>query len=192
MAHLSEQKQALRQAILERLKHMDAQSREAESRSVVRRILETLPMDRTICAYAPLPTEPNITPLLTELLQRGQRLYLPAFDGHSCVFRRVNSLNELTVSSFGIPEPSLPAPLLNPEEPVIALIPGRAFDTRGGRLGRGNAGYDRWITAHRKQNPHSTYYGVAFDCQIVSEVPMEEHDAFLDGVITGRGLTKAS
>ncbi len=46
------------------------------------------------------------------------------------------------------------------------------------------------MTEHRTANAASHYYGVAFDCQLVSAVPMEEHDVFLDGMITGRGFER--
>ena len=31
------------------------------------------------------------------------------------------------------------------------LIPGRAFDAKGNRLGRGNGGYDKWIAEQRER-----------------------------------------
>ena len=188
MPHLSDQKEELRTAILERIQHMNAQERAAQSCSIERRILETLPVEKVVCAYFPLQTEPDIRALLAELLTRNQPLYLPAFDGSALVMRRVHDLSRLQVSSFGIPEPAADAEVLDPAETIVAMIPGRAFDQAGGRLGRGNGGYDRWINVHRANNNQSQYFGVAYDCQIVSVVPMEEHDAPVDGVITGRGL----
>ncbi|MFH0851299.1 MAG: 5-formyltetrahydrofolate cyclo-ligase [Candidatus Peregrinibacteria bacterium] len=191
MSNLSEQKAELRAAILERIQHMNEQSRSAESRSIVRRILEVLPVDRTICAFAPMKTEPDIQPALEEILRRGQALYFPAFDGRHLVMRKAMHLTDLVASSFGIPEPPDTCPPLDPGESVIVLVPGRAFDQKGGRLGRGNGGYDRWLSEHRMNNAASQYYGVAFDCQLVSEVPMEEHDVFLDGIISARGFAPA-
>ncbi|MDD5103166.1 MAG: 5-formyltetrahydrofolate cyclo-ligase [Candidatus Peribacteraceae bacterium] len=188
MPHLSEQKQELRQAILERIRHMNEQARAAESRSIVRQLFGVLPQDRAVCAFFPLQTEPDIRPLLSAIITRDQPLFLPAFDGHMLVMRRTRDLAQLQTSTFGIPEPPGDAEALDVHAPVIALIPGRAFDRTGGRLGRGNGGYDRWMNAHRKENGQSLYYGVAFDCQLVSEVPMEEHDVVLDGMITGRGF----
>lgn len=209
MSHLADQKAELRAAILERLQQMNDRSREAESRSVVRRILDVLPVDSAVCAYMPMRTEPDIRPLLTEILARRQPLFLPSFDGSNLVMRRVHDLQHLPVSAFGIPEPAADAALLDQNVPVVALVPGRAFAADGGRLGRGNGGYDRWIAEHKKTNASATslpsgerpseglspkksyYYGVAFDCQIVSAVPMEEHDAFVDGIFTPRGFLTA-
>ncbi|MDD5041212.1 MAG: 5-formyltetrahydrofolate cyclo-ligase [Candidatus Peribacteraceae bacterium] len=191
MLHISEQKIELRAAILERIRHMNEQQRAAESRSIALRILEALPKDRAVCVYYPLSTEPDLLSLLAEILTRNQPLFLPAFDGQNLVMHRVLDLSQLQTGSFGIPEPSSDAEILDTKTPVTVLIPGRAFGAAGGRLGRGNGGYDRWITAHRQENAQSRYFGVAFDCQMVNSVPMEEHDAPVDGVFTPRGFVPA-
>jgi 5-formyltetrahydrofolate cyclo-ligase len=65
------------------------------------------------------------------------------------------------------------------------LVPGRAFTKAGGRLGRGGGTYDRWINAQRKKNPATRFIGVCFRCQIIKELPMEEHDEKVDEVVTG-------
>lgn len=192
MSHITEQKQELRAAILERLQGMNELSRAAESRTIVRRILEVLPHDKAVCAYVPLKTEPDIRPLLEEILKRGQPLYLPVCAppatpvGNRLLMLRITNLVDLIPGSCGIPEPDPSSPALDPKIPVIVLVPGRAFDVTGGRLGRGNGGYDRWITEHRAENSRSQYFGVAFDCQMVSAVPIEPHDAPVDGVFTSR------
>lgn len=190
MTHVSEQKKELRAAILERIQHMNEQARAAESRSITRRLLDILPVDTPICAFFPLKSEPDIRPLLEEILSRKQELSLPAFDGQKLVMRRVTDLAHLRPSTFGIPEPAPDFPALDVSVPVIALIPGRAFDHTGNRLGRGNGGYDRWINAHRRENGKSLYYAVAFECQLVADVPVEAHDAPLDGIVTVRGLER--
>lgn len=195
--HPSVLKAELREAMLERIRRMNDDARAAESRSIVRRLLELLPTSGAICAFCPLKTEPDIRPLLAEILKRNQPLYLPAAAPSNgtgvgrLTMRRVRGLAELATGPFGIAEPPQSAPALPSIEPVIVLIPGRAFDAKGDRMGRGNGGYDRWITEHRKVNDRSRYYGVAFDCQIVTVVPMEAHDAVMDGVVTGRGLVGA-
>ncbi|MEI8230662.1 MAG: 5-formyltetrahydrofolate cyclo-ligase [Candidatus Peregrinibacteria bacterium] len=187
MTHPSVEKATLRKAILERLQKIPDHMKAAESRSITRRIVESLPQDIAICGFVPLKTEPNIRPALEEILQRNQPLYLPVFDGKALTFRKTTDLETLIMGPHGIPEPPKSAPILPENLPLFVLVPGRAFDAHGGRLGRGNGGYDRWITEHRKSGVESKCVGVAFDHQIVPEVPMEEHDQYVDAVITGRG-----
>ena len=63
----------------------------------------------------------------------------------------------------------------------IAIIPGFAFDEKGGRIGSGDGLYDRLIPIL----PVTTRkVGLAYESQIVQHVPMESHDRHVDIIIT--------
>jgi len=188
MAHAADQKRHLRLAMEERLQHMNAQSRAAESRSLCRRLLPVIPPGATVCAYVPLPTEPDIRPLLKELILRGDAVFLPCSERGGLQFRRSEELATLLPGPLGILEPPHDAEELDPMQCTIALVPGRAFDHRGNRLGRGNGGFDMWIHHQRKTNPKTRMIGIAFDCQNVHEVPTETHDERMDIIATPRGI----
>ena len=79
----------------------------------------------------------------------------------------------------GISEPSEEAPLIDASEIGFAVIPGVAFDSAGHRLGRGKGYYDRLLPSL-----NCLKAGVAFDHQLVAEVPVEEHDISMDMVFT--------
>ena len=79
----------------------------------------------------------------------------------------------------GILEPSGEAPLVRADEIGFAIVPGMAFDVRGGRLGRGKGYYDRLLPSLG-----CIKAAVAFPHQIVDAVPMERHDVRMDMVIT--------
>lgn len=70
------------------------------------------------------------------------------------------------------------------------LIPGVAFTENGGRLGHGMGYYDTYLRRLIQQGPiprcQITLIGLAFKEQMLSEdeVPMEEHDCFLDLVVS--------
>ncbi len=63
----------------------------------------------------------------------------------------------------------------------IALIPGIAFDEKGGRIGSGEGYYDRLIP---KLAVTTRKVSLAFESQIIQQVPMESHDKFVDIIIT--------
>ncbi len=177
----------LRDAITDRLRRMKPNEHAAESRSLCRRILGALPpAPVTICAFSSLNDEPDIFPLLTELLKRGDHVFLPAHEGNKLAFRQITDMKELTPGKFGILEPSLEGS--KPENIDIALIPGRAYDRQGNRLGRGNGGYDIWLRYARKEHPGMQAWGVILECQLVHDIPMEPHDERVDTVVTARGL----
>jgi len=61
----------------------------------------------------------------------------------------------------------------------LILVPGVAFDLRGGWLGRGRGFYDRLLAGF-----HGIKCGVAFDEQMVEEVPTGTLDVRMDFVLT--------
>jgi 5-formyltetrahydrofolate cyclo-ligase len=190
--HVSDQKAALRASIKERLERLPEQKRIAESRSICRRVLENLPpAPCVVCAYVPLKSEADIRPLLEALLKRGDRLFLPRFEENELRFRRADDLSKLLPGALKIQEPPESAELLDPHALQIALIPGRAFDLRGGRLGRGNGGFDIWVEKVRAANKKAQFWGIALELQIVNDVPKEPHDQPLDAIVTARGKIEA-
>ncbi len=185
-------KDLLRQRIKERMEKLSAQDLAAESRSLSRRLGELLPSHvRVLCAYYPLHTEADLRSLMLALLNRGDELYLPRFAEKKLTFHRAMDLDHLVLGELKIKEPSRQEQPLDPLRLDLALIPGRAFDVTGHRLGRGNGGYDVWIRAQRAHNPKTLFWGVALECQIAREVPHEPHDEKMDAIITSRGILGA-
>ena len=186
--HTADQKAQLRQAITERLASISPKARLAEGRSLSRRILSILKPSDRVTAYFPIKTEADIRPLLLELTKSNQTLYLPVFADNKMILRQCRSLDELTPGELNIPEPPPDAYTPQSEEIDIVLVPGRAFDRLGNRLGRGAGGYDRWIDMQQKHNAQTRFIGVCNECQLVNEVPVEEHDQRVDTVITAREM----
>ena len=186
-----EQKAALRNAIKERLTRLSPKDRSAETRSLCKRILEELPAAPiTLCAYSPLSDEADILALIGELFKRGDTVCLPAHEVGKLIFRTATSLDDLVPGDFAIPEPPHSSQQPEPAAIRVVLVPGRAFDRKGNRLGRGNGGYDVWIRKQRKENPETQFWGVALECQIVQEIPVEAHDAHVDAIVTARGFRR--
>ena len=67
----------------------------------------------------------------------------------------------------------------------IAIIPGIAFDEKGGRIGSGDGYYDRLIP---RLSITTRKVALAFECQIVQQVPMESHDKHVDIIITEKRI----
>lgn len=185
----TKEKQRLREAVRERLLHSQRKDLALESRLICKKLKELLRNPPfVLAAFFPLTTEPDLRPFLREALQEGWELYLPTAGERSFIFRRVSSLHELHTGPWNIPEPSESCEPLDPQRLSHALIPGRAFDQKGWRVGRGGAGYDRWMREQRSQNTNTIFWGIAFECQILPHVPHVDHDERLDGIVTARGF----
>ncbi|MFA7232740.1 MAG: 5-formyltetrahydrofolate cyclo-ligase [Terrimicrobiaceae bacterium] len=127
-----------------------------------------------VAAFAPLGGEPDALDPWPE----DKRIALPRVSGDGLVFHWVAHRNDLRPGSFGVPEPPSEAPPAENEFGLI-LVPGLAFDPRGGRLGRGKGFYDRFLAG-----AGGVRAGVCFDDQVVEDVPREAHDLRMDFVVT--------
>lgn len=136
---------------------------------------------KNILFFAPLHTELDIWPLLGEVLASGKSVALPRFDTAARTYAACE-IKDLTVDlvagQFGIREPNETCSIISQALDLI-LVPGVAFDLKGGRLGRGAGYYDRLLA-----NVAGTRCAVAFDQQIVDELPVETHDLGMDYILT--------
>lgn len=187
--HIRDEKELVRTRIKERAVRLTENDRSAESRSICRRVLENLPAGpQTMCAYMPMRSEPDIAPLITELIALGHSVFVPMFTKSNFEFRQIHSLEDLIPGKFGLLEPLPSAPLLDNKKVTVALLPGVAFDRRGYRLGRGNGGYDKWLQSLRKVNPAARVWGIALEHQVTEKVPVEPHDEKVDAIVTAREM----
>lgn len=137
---------------------------------------------RAVLLFFPLPSEPDIAPLLGDALAAGKLLALPRFNATAHTYEAVcvtDLVRELVVGPFQVREPVALCPVVPLNRLDLALVPGLGFDLRGRRLGRGKGHYDRLLAGFGGRK-----IGVAFDFQIVAEVPCEAHDVVLDDIVT--------
>ncbi len=119
------------------------------------------------------------------------------FDLDRCLFHapRISTEDELVPHlydpghlerhRFGFLEPTAAAPILPDDEIDVVLVPGRAFDLGGNRLGRGRGYYDRFIS----RLPRGVVLvGVTTDAHIVDAVPVTDTDRRVDWLATESGV----
>jgi 5-formyltetrahydrofolate cyclo-ligase len=92
-------------------------------------------------------------------------------------------LERLTVGNYGIPEPQLDCPAIDPSVATLALVPALACDHQGFRLGYGGGYYDRFLASH----PLPTL-GICFSEFVFPELPRDPWDQPLDGIATELGI----
>jgi 5-formyltetrahydrofolate cyclo-ligase len=138
----------------------------------------------TVLAFVPLPGEADIRPLLGRVLQSGRRLCLPRVEwgSKSMVAATVESLSELVEGRHQILQPPEGNPEVAEGDLDAVLVPGLAFDERGARLGRGAGFYDRFLA--RPGLRRGMVCGVAFEVQMVQDVPTDPWDVRLDAIAT--------
>ena len=135
---------------------------------------------RNIAAFYPLKGEPNIMPILEELVLEG-RLLLPRCEGDGIMnFYKVSSLRkDLVKGHFGIMEPREGLEKFEGEIPIF-LVPGTKFNWDGCRVGHGKGYYDRFLAKY----PKAYKAGIATPAQISKEpLPQKETDIRMDVII---------
>jgi len=86
---------------------------------------------------------------------------------------------------FGFLQPAADAPRVAPADVDLVLVPGLAFDLRGGRLGYGQGLYDRLLPLLAAGVPR---VGVTIDALVVGRLPTEAHDVAMTHLLTPAGL----
>lgn len=179
-------KRLLRDAMRSTLRAMTSEDRRAASAAACDRVL-AMPAYRnatTVMAYLPLTDELDCEPLLAEALRVGKTVCVPVVDWNSRRMRavRLRSLapESLNADSRGIRTPRVVDELAI-EKLQLVIVPGLAFDQRGGRLGRGGGFYDRFLA---RLPASSQVVGLAFEWQIVGQILREPHDASVARIAT--------
>jgi 5-formyltetrahydrofolate cyclo-ligase len=87
---------------------------------------------------------------------------------------------------LGIREPvdGMPVPV---SEIDLVVVPGLGFDLHGNRLGRGRGFYDRFLS-HR--DFRAVACGLAFEEQVLPDVPTEENDIRMQMVVTDQRVLR--
>ena len=175
------QKHELRQTVLQSLRNIPAEQREASSAALRMALAPWLntPRPLTIALYAPLPHEVNLLPLLSEFPQH--RYGFPRCRKHGEMhFHLVrHPESELRPAALGIPAPIPEIPLIPPAAFDLILVPGVAFTQAGAHLGYGGGYYDRYLP----HCPRAALVAAAFAQQIVPDIPTEPHDLTIPHLI---------
>ena len=135
--------------------------------------------------YRSLPQEPSTDALLSDLLARRARVAVPVRNGSGYRWGWVDATTEWQPGNHGILEPRR-SPVANARELRVIVVPGMAFDIRGGRLGRGGGHYDRLLA-----QATGLRVGLCPERCLVAEVPLEPHDQKVDVVVTEKRIIYA-
>ena len=132
---------------------------------------------RVVMFYVSLKDEVDTIPMIDEALETGKRVCVPVIlkEGKKLIAGEIkNRLEDLEKQHFGIYQPHENRVKEVPLDDIdLVVVPGIAFDKRNMRLGRGHGYYDRFLCC--LPNKAKTI-GLAFDFQLVDNLPHQPHD----------------
>lgn len=159
------------------------------SRRIVARFndLQEYKTARTVMYYVDIRAEVRTRQALPDALASRKRIIVPWCndDGELELFH-LESMGELEIGMYSILEPRAELRArkdkhVAPQDLDLVMVPGVAFDRRGGRTGHGKGYYDKLLAQAR---PEILFVALAFECQLFDEIPMQPHDVFMDKIIT--------
>ena len=135
-----------------------------------------------VALYAHKDSEVETTGLDQRLRDGGFRIAYPRVVDESRVLAFFEvAIDGLAKTRWGLREPSGGSGSVAIGDIAAFVVPGLAFDRAGGRVGWGKGHYDATLAAARAD---AECIGLAFECQLIENVPRESHDVALDAIIT--------
>ena len=188
---IQEEKQVIRERIRALRQSLAPEKVQVAGETIARLIRSyvcTEKLDK-ICIYASTGKEIPTERLINDLLADGVVVAVPDWEawkqGSGLRVLTIASTSELVREGRVVPQPmvtdgrSLPI-----EEIQLFLVPGIAFDHSGNRIGMGGGYFDRLLSYASSK---ASFTGLAYDFQVVTHLPSDDHDIPVHDVVTTGG-----
>ena len=164
------------------------EDKDAVSQAITDRVMQLPEYQQANCImwYVDVRDEARTRHALPAALESGKSIVIPyCVDGELELFH-LEAMEELETGMYKILEPrsdlrEVEAKNVDVKDLDLILVPGVAFDARGGRTGHGKGYYDKLLENAKADTP---LISLAFECQMFDEIPMQSHDIFMDKVVT--------
>lgn len=142
----------------------------------------------TFLIYVSTENEVGTKLLIKYLLSENKVVAVPVCKNKGIMhFIKINSIEDLTESFYGIPEPVLDEDKMITEfKNAVCIVPGVSFDRTGKRIGYGGGYYDRFL----EKADNILTIGLCYESMLCDFVPSEPHDKSVDYIITEKGIIK--
>ena len=176
-------KVALRKRMKQQRAAIPEQQRSSFSRNIAERLfeLEQVRSARSFFVFISYADEVYTHDIIRRLLAEGRTVSVPKIMGrHRMEAVQFSSWEQLERDSLGILAPVENTPVATDVD--VCITPGLAFTETGHRLGYGRGYYDHWFAACRA----GLKVALAFEAQVIDEVPVGEYDVTVDMILTER------
>lgn len=141
----------------------------------------------TVFVYVSAGNEVRTFEIIEKAVNTGKRVCVPrVVPGVKMEAVPISNIDQdLQMGFFNIMEPKQHLLPVDEKEIDLVIVPGLVFDRNGYRIGYGGGYYDKYLARIAE---HCRTIGIAFDFQVVNELPVEEHDMKVMAVITENDL----
>ena len=181
---MKEEKVRLRKQILEHMNSLSTEQYKTLSEQIVFSLYEQREWEEaeTIGITLSMEHEVNTYIIIEKAWQEGKKVVVPKCNRktRTMTFRQIVNFDQLETVYMNLREP---IPVLTKEveanEIDLLIVPGVAYTRRGERIGYGGGYYDRYLVRYKGKT-----LSLAFDFQIVNDIPTEPFDQNVQKIIT--------
>ena len=176
-------KAELRKKILQEMKALSQEQKQAMDRVLTERFLQHpfYQEAKTIATYLSFPHEFQTQELIEQALKDDKKVLIPKTYPKGRMEFVVYDPKQLAKTSFGLLEPQGDLEVVEPSQIDLIHVPGLAFTREGYRIGYGGGYYDRYLEHFAGQSLSTIY-----PCQ-VQEFNFENHDIPVQEVLIYEG-----
>ncbi len=189
-----ENKSDLRKKILNIRNNMEKKDSSEKSAVIMEKLtdMDIYKKAQSVFVYMNFNNEVETMLLIIKMLLERKKVVIPYTDTVNTVIipSELKSIEQdLVKSKFGYYEPAPDRIVpVKADEFDLVVVPGVVFDKNLNRIGFGKGYYDR-ILGSLKDGAKAV--AVAYDFQVLEEVPSEEHDVKMDMIITEKNIYKS-
>ena len=183
-------KSVIRRQLRDSLTAMNDVDRHAKSVAACRFVSTSSEFDaaQVVMLYLSMATEVDTAPLALKCWQAGKSVVVPkvSWDQRRILPVEIASLKDGLTTTGPVREPIAGKPI--PTEFIdLVIVPGLGFTPAGHRIGRGMGFYDRVLA---QSDFVGLSCGLAFEEQVVEQLPVLDHDVPLSMLCTDRGIRR--
>jgi len=175
-------KDSIRQELLKKREELRWNEVIEKSNEIISKLtsLNVFKKAEKIMSYISFDNEVYTHSFIKEYMKK-KKIAVPVIDGNDIILSYIREW-DLKKGKYGILEPKN-VEYVEPAQIELAIIPGIAFDIHGNRIGYGKGYFDRLLTKMR-----AIKIALAFDFQVLDELPAAEHDVKMDAIITEKRI----
>lgn len=180
-----QEKKKIRELIDNKRSALRPEVKEVFDEIIFKKIIESseYKSSKTILVYVSFNGEVDTHRFIKYALKDHKKVCVPKIvskkEGMKAI--EISAFEDLKTGSYGILEPASFNREIDDESINLVIVPGVAFDLKGGRIGYGGAFYDRFL----KNISEDTFkVAIAYGFQTLKNIPIEVHDEKIHRIIT--------
>lgn len=182
-------KREMRKIIINSRDQLDAECRRSKDEKIFQSFINSTfyKNSKVIFTFVSFGSEVDTKNMIDQAIKDGKEVCVPRViskDKGFCVYR-IHGLEDLETGFYNILEPKTYCKMVDIQTIDLVIMPGVAFDSRGGRIGYGGGFYDRFL---KDMNQQVKKIALAYELQLQPFIPMFEHDVRIDGLISERRI----